>query len=65
MTNIKTYKIKYNSEKNLFSGEIFTKANEPSVAMATFFDWLKEQSVWKHLWRINIEIEEIKNGDWI
>jgi hypothetical protein len=33
--------------------------------MATFFDWLKEQSVWKHLWRINIEIEEIKNGDWI
>ena len=63
---MKTYKIKYNSEKYiLFSGELFTKANEPSVAMDTFFDWLKEQSVWKHLWRINIEIEEIKNGEWI
>jgi hypothetical protein len=62
---MKTYKIKFNSEKNIFSGELFTKAESPSKAMDAFFSWLKEQSVWTHLWRINIEIEEIKNGDWI
>jgi hypothetical protein len=62
---MKTYKIKYNSERNIFSGELFTKSESPSKAMDVFFEWLKEQSVWTHLWRINIEIEEIKFGDWI
>ena len=62
---MKTFKIKYNSPKNIFQGEVFTKANKSSEAMEQFFEWLKEQATWIHLWEIHISIEEIENGKWI
>jgi len=33
--------------------------------MSEFFDWLKEQSVWTHLWSIQISIEEVEDAKWI
>ena len=62
---MKTYKIKYHSSGNAFKGEVFTKNNSPSDAMSDFFDWLKEQAVWLHLWKIEVTIEEIEPGHWI
>jgi len=62
---MKTYKIKYYSPCNAFKGEVFTKNNSSSEAMSDFFDWLKEQAVWLHLWKIEVTIEEIENGRWI
>jgi hypothetical protein len=60
-----TYKITYSSPKNIFSGELFTKAKSSPDAMSTFFGWLQEQSVWTHLWSIQINIEQVENGAWI
>ena len=62
---MKTYRITYNSPKNLFQGEVFTKKNSSPEAMQEFFGWLKEQSVWMHLWSIEINIEEVEDAKWI
>jgi len=62
---MKTYRIIYNSPKNLFQGEVFTKKNSSPEAMQEFFEWLKEQSVWTHLWSIQISIEEVEDAKWI
>lgn len=62
---MKTYRITYNSPKNLFQGEVFTKKNSSPEAMQEFFEWLKEQSVWTHLWCIQINIEEVEEAKWI
>jgi hypothetical protein len=60
-----TYKITYISPRNIFQGEVFTKAKSSPDAMSKFFEWLQEQSVWSHLWSIEIKIEQIENGSWI
>lgn len=62
---MKTFKITYNSHNNLFRGEVFTKQESAPEAMADFFDWLKEQAVWDHLWSINIQIEKVEAVTWI
>jgi hypothetical protein len=62
---MKTYRITYNSPKNLFQGELFTKAKSSQEAMSVCFEWLKEQSVWTHLWSIQISIEEVSDARWI
>jgi len=62
---MKTYRITYNSPKNLFQGEVFTKKNSSAEAMQEFFEWLKEQCVWNHLWSIQINIEEVQDSRWI
>ena len=63
--NMKTYKINYNSPSNVFKGEVFTDAESSPQAMDTFLAWLREQSVWVHLWDIQIQIKEIGDGKWI
>ena len=62
---MKTYRITYNSPKNLFQGEVFTRKNSAQEAMDVFWEWLKEQSVWMHLWSIEINIEEVEDAKWI
>jgi hypothetical protein len=62
---MKTFRIIYNSPKNAFKGEVFTKKNSSPEAMAEFFDWLKEQAVWTHLWCIQVNIEEVEEAKWI
>jgi hypothetical protein len=44
---------------------MFTKAKSSPDAMSKFFEWLKQQAVWSHLWSIEIKIEQIENGSWI
>jgi hypothetical protein len=62
---MKTYRIKYSSPKNLFKGELFTKAKSSSEAMSKVFDWLKTQDSWVHLWAVEINIEEVEDAKWI
>jgi hypothetical protein len=62
---MKTYRIVYSSPKNLFAGEVFTEKSSSSKAMQEFFEWLKEQTVWDHLWSIQISIEEVSDKRWI
>lgn len=61
----KIYKITYKSPCNAFQGEVFTEQPNNSTAMGEFFGWIKKQSVWTHLWQINISIEEVEKAQWI
>jgi hypothetical protein len=55
------YLIDYFSEGNLFKGRIHISADKPSEAMGKFFDWLKTQEVWNHMWRLKIDMSVIES----
>jgi hypothetical protein len=60
-----TYKITYESPKNLFKGELFTEAKNSPEAMSKFFQWIQKQDVWNHLWSLHVEIQHLEKGTWI
>jgi hypothetical protein len=53
-----TYIAHYHSDGNIFKGSVVVDAESPSEAMDKFFTWLKKQTVWTHLWRINISLHQ-------
>jgi acylphosphatase len=55
---MKTYIAHYNSDGNIFEGKVAIDAESSSEAMDKFFTWLKKQTVWPHLWRIDISLYE-------
>jgi len=60
-----TYKITYESPKNLFKGELFTEASNSPEAMSKFFQWIQQQDVWNHLWSLRVEVQHLEKGTWI
>lgn len=58
----KNFVCKYESESNLFQGSIFIQAKSISEAQDKFFDWLRLQPVYSHMWRISIKFEEIEEA---
>jgi hypothetical protein len=50
----------YESERNIFKGELCIDAEFHEEAMGKFFEWLKKQPVWSHLWRVNISLREVE-----
>ena len=56
---MKTFLVVYNSEGNLFAGKRTFEAESIGVAQSIFFEWLKQQSTFQHLWRLEFAFEEI------
>jgi hypothetical protein len=51
------YIVDYNSEANFFRGKIVVFADSVSEAQTKFFDWLKKQPTYEHMWKLEISIE--------
>jgi hypothetical protein len=51
-----TYIAHYHSDGNIFKGKVAIDAESPSEAMDKMFAWIKNQSVWPHLWKIDISL---------
>jgi len=49
----------YSSERNLFKGQVHISAVSVGEAHDKFFDWLKKQAVYPHLWNLSVNLEEI------
>jgi hypothetical protein len=49
----------YKSERNLFKGQVHISALSIGEAQDKFFDWLKKQSVYPHMWNISVDFVEI------
>jgi len=49
----------YNSDRNLFKGQVHISAVSVGEAQDKFFDWLKKQSVYPHMWNLSVNLEEI------
>lgn len=58
----KNFVCKYESESNLFQGSIFVQAGSIAEAQDKFFDWLRLQPVYSHMWRISTKFEEIEEA---
>lgn len=56
---MKTYIAYYESPGNIDKGEIIIRASRPSEAQTKFFDWLKEQTLYEHMWSLRMGIREI------
>lgn len=58
--NLKGFVVSYESQNNLFKGKKFISAPTLREAQNTFFTWLRDQEVYSHLWKLNIDIEEVQ-----
>ena len=56
---MKTFLVQYISEGNVFAGKRTFEAESIGVAQAMFFEWLKQQTTFQHLWRLEFFFEEI------
>lgn len=52
----------FKSDKNLFRGTLHVKASTVSEAQDKFFEWLKEQPSYPHLWQLTFELTEIRGS---
>lgn len=56
---MKHFLFSYESEKNLFKGDIVISAASLSDAQTSFLNWLQTQKVYSHLWRLQFEAKEV------
>ena len=54
-----TYLVEYNSEGNLFEGKLVVRAPNIALVQDTFFEWLKKQPTYNHLWQLSFSIEVV------
>lgn len=52
------------SQGNVWQGKILIQAADLAQAQDKFFAWLKTQEVYPHMWRLNLEIQEVKQTDY-
>ena len=57
---MKLYIFDYSSEGNIFSGEICIEAEGLVEAQDKFFDWVKKQKTYQHMWRLSFKAREVK-----
>ena len=57
---MKLYIFDYSSEGNIFSGEICIEAEGLVEAQDKFFDWVKKQKTYQHMWRLSFRAREVK-----
>lgn len=55
---MKVFLVDWSSEGNQESGTIAVQARSVLEAQDKFWDWLREQSIYAHLWRLSFSIEE-------
>lgn len=56
------YVIVYESCTNAFQGKIIVEAENLVQAKDKFFEWLKKQPVYQHMWNLSISIEKIESA---
>jgi hypothetical protein len=56
---MRNFTVSYNSQNNIFKGVLHVKANTISEAQDKFFEWLREQPNYTHLWQLSFEFVEI------
>jgi hypothetical protein len=57
--DMRNFIVTYTSERNLFKGQVHISAVSVGEAQDKFFDWLKKQAVYPHMWNISVNLEEI------
>jgi hypothetical protein len=57
--DMRNFIVTYTSERNLFKGQVHVSAVSVGEAQDKFFDWLKKQAVYPHMWNISVNLEEI------
>lgn len=57
--DMRNFIVTYTSERNLFKGQVHVSAVSVGEAQDKFFDWLKKQAVYPHMWNISVNWEEI------
>lgn len=50
---------KATSPGNLWEGEVIIEAKTLDEAQNKFFEWLKKEPVYSHMWRLNVTLEDI------
>lgn len=55
---MKKYLATATSEGNFWTGKVIIQADTLVGAQDKFFTWLREQSVYSHMWKLNLHIEE-------
>ena len=58
--NVKGFVVHYESEGNLFKGSKLFVAKTLRDAQDNFFTWLRCQTVYSHLWKLTIKIDEVE-----
>ena len=56
---MRNFTVTYHSQCNVFKGVLHVKANTISEAQDKFFEWLREQPSYAHLWQLTFEFVEI------
>jgi len=57
--NMRNFVATYSSERNLFKGQVHISASSIGEAQDKFFEWLKKQSVYPHMWNMYVDFTEI------
>jgi hypothetical protein len=57
--NMRNFVAAYSSERNLFKGQVHISASSIGEAQDKFFEWLKKQSVYPHMWNMYVDFTEI------
>lgn len=57
---MKYFTVQYSSKGNVFSGNGILAAETLAEAQTMFFEWLKKQSSYSHLYRLEFEFKEYK-----
>ena len=57
--DMRNFIVTYTSERNLFKGQVHVSAVSVGEAQDKFFDWLKKQAVYPHMWNLSVNFEEI------
>lgn len=55
---MKAYIVDWHSARNVDEGTVVVTANTISEAQDKFLEWLKEQPVYQHMWRLEFSIKE-------
>lgn len=56
---MKNFVVKGESEGNLFAFELHIQAESLSKAQDKFFQWISQQPVYSHMWRLQFEFREL------
>lgn len=56
---MKCFVFEYNSEGNLFKGEIVINAQSLPLAQTAFLNWVQKQDVYRHMWRLSFSAKEV------
>ena len=57
---MRTFQVKWESPGNIIeSAVVIVRAENLVIAQDKFFDWLKRQPVYSHMWKLNFVITEV------